>query len=270
MEERTAEALVMVDAFLSVGVKQFDVIETDINRVSHGFRAGRNAGAMNLLLPFLIPRCWEFHQNLIVRPRRPLCGALAQLDDLDVDQVARVRPVAFLVVETSPGNYQVWLSIGGGTAEFVKRLMKGVHSDRRANCAGRIAGSPNCKPKYAPNFPVVTVSSVRPGAVVKPVELEDLGLVAAPAPLAKRCPPGSNRGWPDYERCLRAAPKKQDGTPDRSCADYMWAKWAVERGNSTSAVRAKLLEVSGKAREEWERGNQKYVDRTVDAAMRTL
>jgi hypothetical protein len=42
---------------------------------------------------------------------------------------------------------------------------------------------------------------------------------------------------------------KQDGSgPDRSLADFMWCKWAVERGWSIEDIAARLPEVSERPR----------------------
>ena len=165
--------------------------------------------------------------------------------------------------------------IEGADAVFAKRLMKGIGSDSRANCSGRVAGSPNIKRKYAPNFPMVKLVAVQPGRTVDPAELESAGLVAPPAVVCAPMPShfhesAGGRGWPDHERCLRGAPPRADGLPDRSLADFLWAKWSLERNNSVAAVRARLLEVSAKAKEEWARGNRDYVRRTVDAAASAL
>ena len=42
---------------------------------------------------------------------------------------------------------------------------------------------------------------------------------------------------------------KGDGTHDRSLADFMFCKWAVERGWSIEETAEKLAEVSAKAQE---------------------
>jgi hypothetical protein len=39
---------------------------------------------------------------------------------------------------------------------------------------------------------------------------------------------------------LRGAPRKGDGTPDRSLADFMWCKWAIGRGWAIEETAAKL------------------------------
>jgi hypothetical protein len=272
-DEREQQALRMIETLRSVGVPAFNLTRIDINRqvAPEGYRPGRSIEAMRLLLPAWIRLAWEFEQSLIVRAHKPTGGIIAQLDDLKTGQIDRVREKAFLTVETSRGNFQVWLAIEGGDEAFVKRLMKGIGSDPRANCSGRVAGSPNVKLKYAPDFPTVRIVGLQPGRTVTPAELESLGLIAASAAARALVPAhfrGSDggRGWPDYERCLRGAPATSKGLPDRSKADYLWCKWAIERGQSTDAVHRRLIEVSEKARHESRHGNRNYAQRTVDAA----
>jgi len=161
-------------------------------------------------------------------------------------------------------GYQVWVAIAGAEAGFVSRLVRGIGADCSASRAGRLPGTPNCKAKYAPDFPAVQAFSLQRGRIVAPADLERF--LAPPVQFSPpRVSPGgdSPRGWPDYERALRGAPKKKDGGPDRSRADYFWAKWALERGNSPEAVIARLAEVSDRAQLELKRGNVGYLRITV-------
>ena len=48
---------------------------------------------------------------------------------------------------------------------------------------------------------------------------------------------------------MRGAPLKGDGTPDRSLADFMWCKWAIQRGHGIKETAEKLAKVSAKAQE---------------------
>jgi hypothetical protein len=61
--------------------------------------------------------------------------------------------------------------------------------------------------------------------------------------------------------------KKDGGGPDRSLADFMWCKWAVERGWSIEDIAAKLPEVSEKARERARRGDEGYAVLTARNAV---
>lgn len=105
-------------------------------------------------------------------------------------------------------------------------------TDANASGATRIAGSINFKRKYAPNFPRVEILSQADGITER-----------TPAPLAPTAPPqGLSRSgrWPDYQRALAGAPRKRDGSPDRSKADYWWCRWAIERGWSVDEVAERL------------------------------
>jgi hypothetical protein len=58
---------------------------------------------------------------------------------------------------------------------------------------------------------------------------------------------------------LRGAPLKGDGTPNRSRADFMWCKSAIQRGHSIEETTGKLAEVSAKAQERiWIKGDRGY------------
>ncbi|MBV9035529.1 MAG: hypothetical protein JO182_13655 [Acidobacteriaceae bacterium] len=142
----------------------------------------------------------------------------------------------------------------------------------------RLAGSLNIKPKYTPDFPVVTVAQVQPGKTVTVAELDAAGLLAAPeavtpprsVPLLKTPQPRADapRSWPDYRRALSGAPfNKQGNGPDRSKADFMWAKWSAERGWNADEIAAELLKVSDKAKEHAARGDTGYTALTAGNAV---
>jgi hypothetical protein len=105
--------------------------------------------------------------------------------------------------------------------------------------------------------------AAEPDVCVKPADVTDLlGL-----PRQRRVVPErsfmDSGAWPDYGYCLQHAWRKDDGTVDRSAADFLWCQFAAERGYDVPSVEAKLVEVSEKASEEWNRGNRGYVTRTV-------
>lgn len=274
-QERVDHALTMIDLFVAAGSRRFDVTQTTIAGEKWQYSPGRNIHAMKLILPAVLPVTWEGRRNLIIRPCKPAVGVHAQLDDLDGTKLQRVASTAFLVVETSPGSYQAWLEIWNGDDDFVRRLVRGMEVDLVASRAVRIAGSMNCKPKYAPDFPVVRLAAGDAGLSVSVEQLEDMRVVAPAREQGSRAatprdPSRDPSGWPDYQQNLRGAPLKQDGTPHRHQADFMFAKWALERGHDPQAVAERLLAVSEKAREEWDNGNQQYALRTVQAAMKAV
>lgn len=265
-EETRAGGQGMLDAFASVGVEQFDLTFTDATGEKVGFRGKRSHKQLRSTLPVIIEEASERQHNVIVRPRST--GAmLIQLDDLGEDMAARLLPVSFLILRTSPGNYQAWIAVADGAAAFARRLREGAGADLSASGAARISGSRNYKARYAPDFPVVETLHVSLGRVVTGAELEVLGVVAPPektvstaVALPRRR--SDARGWPNYQRCLEGAPKREGGKPDRSRADYTFCLLALDWGWSVEETAARLMELSGKAQENGEA----YALRTARAA----
>jgi hypothetical protein len=74
-------------------------------------------------------------ENLIIRPVNHFADAgkeitFVQLDDLSAEQLDRFRPASFLIISTSPGNYQAWIAVSGveksDSMDFVRRVRKVV------------------------------------------------------------------------------------------------------------------------------------------------
>src|SRR5262249_52499857 len=144
-----------------------------------------------------------------VRPIVPQALSLIQLDDLTSSQVDRVRAFCFLILETSPENFQAWLAVKGADAETARRVTKAAGADPNASGATRLAGSYNFKAKYAPNYPRVRLHSIAPQHTLTVGELDHAGLIAPEehTPCAPRRAPTARRRhrllvWPSYARCL--------------------------------------------------------------------
>jgi RepB DNA-primase from phage plasmid len=216
-----------------------------------------------------------------------------------------MEPYSFMTIRTSPGNFQVWIAVSDGpkdpdesrpartdeekalrarqkeaAKQFHIRVRKGAGADKSATGATRIAGSLNFKKKYAPNFPVITLSQVSEGRVTTTAALQQAGLVAEveqpspPASVPPRIfPPRAvaDRRWADYQLALRGAPLKKDGSgPDRSLADYMFCRWNAQRGWTKDEIAAKLLETSEKAQEAASRGDENYASVTAWNAVQAV
>ena len=251
------QALEMLDIFASVGAERFDVTFTDAAGGKVGFRGNRSFEYLRPALPEILKRAAEQRHNFIVRPRSG--GAmLIQLDDLDEDAAKRLQPVSFLVLRTSPDNYQAWVAVSDGNADFARRFRKGAGADLSASGATRVSGSLNFKEKYAPNFPLVETVHASPGEVVTQTDLDVLGVVAPPEKtdtvatrISRRRP--AARGWPNYQRCVDNAPPAHSGDrPDISRADFTFCLLAIDWGRGVEETAARLLEESSKAREEGE------------------
>ena len=245
----------MLSAFTSVGARMFDLSFTDLagSPVKGLQRPGRSPGEMRRTIGRVLVDARRNQRNVIIRPRSAT-ALLIQLDDFTVEKVAEVEQFAFMTVCTSPGSYQVWLAVLDGPQEsdrqaarqFRTRVRRGTGADQSATGAVRIAGSLNFKAKYAPSFPTIEIARLEPGKMVTTVAFEEAGLLApqdqepASQPRASVPPPtprqraqaSGPRHWPDYQQSLRGAPLKGDGTSDRSLADFMWCKWAIQRGHS--------------------------------------
>jgi hypothetical protein len=258
----------MLAAFASVGAQRFDLTFTDEAGDKVSFRPNCPLDRLRPSLATILRDAAARRHNVIVRPRAP-DAALIQLDDLDEATIERLRPVSFLAVRTSPGNYQAWLAVAGPTDNaWVRRLRQGTRADPGASGATRLSGSWNFKAKYAPTFPRVETVHSHPGLTVTPAELEGLGVVAPsppaepPAP-ARVSPRRAARAWPNYQRCLEQAPTAREGNrPDVSRADFTWCLIALDWGWSVEETAARLMQESSKARENGER----YALRTAQNA----
>lgn len=263
-----SEALRMLDTFASVGVTQFDIAHTNIDQEKRGYRRGQTLRQAKTSMPYLLDSAPRRENNVIVRPHQPPAVVLVQLDDLKQVQLERVRPAAFLILQTSPGNHQAWVAVEGGDREFASRLKKGTGADLTASGSVRVAGTLNFKRKYAPNFPMVTIEEAHPGRMVTRADLEGRGLVgpASPKPEAPdsplRCSDRPHRlAWPDYERCLEEALHRGR---KRSSADFTFCCIAIDHFKRTpEETAARLLEVSSKALEN---GEAYALDQALNAA----
>jgi hypothetical protein len=187
---------------------------------------------------------------------------LVQLDDLKPQALEPIRSEAFMILETSAGNFQAWVAVKGATdPDFARRLRKGTGADPSASGATRTAGTANFKAKYAPDFPIVALHAAQKGHIASVVRLEALGLVSLPetlptpsaaqesaltVPVTKRA-----RGvWPSYQYCLDRAPMVHGGDrPDISRADFAWCMTALDWGWNVEDVANRLMEESPKAKE---------------------
>lgn len=292
----TAAALRMLDTFASCGAQSFIITKTELEWQGHKkVKWGRSyfteelrqklpamvrTAAIRRPVPLPDGGTMMAGENLILRPIGA-GTAFVQLDDLNAEQLDRIRPAVFIIHATSPGNYQAWIAVSGVPEgkqqfkEFTRRVRKAVGgTDKSASHATRVAGTENFKLKYAPAFPTVTIVETHPGRVLTPEQLEELGLLARSEPLKatalKFTRHGENgtakhRQWPSYEKALAGAPHGHDG-PDRSRADFWFSYLALQRGWSAEETEAMLLEVSEKANERVRGGDAGYVRVTVTNA----
>jgi hypothetical protein len=259
-----SQALQLLQAFASVGVQAFDLTLTNLEgqKLLHGYYGRRSLHQLRHTIAPLLRAATAYQHNVIVRPRpSPRAALLVQLDDLAEPEIRRLAPVSLVMLQTSPGNYQVWVAVEAPASDLARRLRQGTGADPCASQATRMSGSRNFKLKYAPHFPLVEIIACHLGQVVQPAELESLELVTPPEegklPLATlHAPPlpADRRKWPSYQRCVQYAPPARGGEnrPDISKADFTWCLIAMDWGWSAAATAAKLMEQSRKAQENGE------------------
>lgn len=262
----------MLDAFASVGATRFDVTFLDIEGNKRGFRPLQSTRQVKHSLPKLFPGLRERQNSLVVRPHSKT-STIIQLDDLKAGTLAPLRDVAFLMLQTSPGNYQAWVAVTGlaDPKDFAHRLRKGAQADISASGATRVAGTLNYKRKYEPDFPVVAIAEAHPGRIVTPSQLQQLGLVApeSAAPAAPFRVSRAREGFPDYARIVKGAPLNHGQTgPDISRADFFWSLVAAQRGWDAATIAHRLMQMSPKARENGEGYALITAQNAVEAALR--
>lgn len=203
-------------------------------------------------------------------------STLIQLDDLTIHSLASLRDVAFLTLQTSPGNHQAWVAVSGleDAKGFARRLRKGAGADISASGATRVAGTLNYKRKYEPDFPMVVIDEAHPGRIVTPEQLQARGLLA-PEPAAPAAPfrvsSRMRSNWPDYERCMQGAPLNHAQTaPDVSRADFFWSMMAAQRGWDAGAIATRLMQLSTKAKENGEEYARVTAENAVEAASQQI
>ncbi len=247
----------MLSVFASVGAQRFDLTITDLAGVKVGFRSNCTLDALRFALPDLLREAASRQHNLIVRPRSS-GPRLIQLDDLGHSAAELLWPVSFLVLQTSPGNFQAWVAVADADTDFARRLRRGTGADLTASGATRISGSFNFKHKYAAaGFPRIETIHSCPGLIVKRSDLEALGVVAptekVSSPPARASPRSGGKAWPSYQRCVENAPRARDGDrPDISRADFTFCLLAIDWGWNIADTAARLMRESSKAKENGE------------------
>lgn len=265
------QALELLQAFASVGVKAFAVTLTDLEgkKLPKGYYSPCSLEQLRHTLRPMLQAAQAHQHNVIVRPGKSETVQLIQLDDLAESDLGRLSPVSLVVLRTSAGNGQSWVALEEATPDFARRLRHGTGADRSASGATRIPGSQNFKAKYAPHFPTIEILASHPGNAVPRATLESRELVAPLEAMPFTASgvsliPADRRQWPSYQRCVAHAPPVQGGEPrpDISKADFVWSMTALDWGWSMTATAVRLMKESRKA----QKNGEHYVWLTVQNA----
>ena len=226
---------------------------------------------------YLLRRNAEKNESLIVRP---VASNLIQIDDCDSAMLERFQPFSLLTFETSAGSYQAILALPADTEKpeldtVRQRLLAQFReADRSASGAMRWPGSLNHK--QGRNKFMVRLCAANPSRFVTVAELEAANMLAPVPPPSQSTQPARPRAtrtpqsWPDYERCVREAPKREGGKADLSIADKDWCILALDRGWPNAEVETKLCELRDKAhrRPEYARRTVAYAASVVNSRAR--
>jgi RepB DNA-primase from phage plasmid len=128
----TREARAMLETFASVGATEFDVTLRNEAKDWKILRRDVKLADLWQALPLVLAGAVPERRNVIVRPHGPGVS-FVQLDDLKPDMLARLAPAVFLILKTSPGNFQARVAIEGADKDLARRLRKGTEpTPRRA------------------------------------------------------------------------------------------------------------------------------------------
>jgi hypothetical protein len=192
---------------------------------------------------------------------RPIDDSYVLLDNVareTLADIAAIKPC--LLMETSPGNYQVWLRIKDMPEN--RDIQKAIWSaltvrfnadpgSAKPGQLGRLPGFVNQKPKYSPNNPVVKLHKF--ANRYSTIQVNEL-LTASPI---------CNPVQPVFTT-KNSTRKKSTG--DRSKFDYAVVCSGITRGFSDAQISDYLLNYSDKARE---RGIE-YIKITIKNARKQL
>jgi hypothetical protein len=221
--------------------------------------------------------------HIFVRPHGT--HALSLVDDLGVDAIARMTDAGFrpaLVVETSPQNFQVWLShgqtldrdISSWAAKELAKRFGGDLSSADGRHFGRLAGFTNRKPeRLLPNglAPFVRLHQSR-GTIYDAAHdfLQEVKSIAEAA-FAERAMRRTCRSLVD-ENPVRSLAEFQ-GNPryegDLHRADMAWALHAASRGLSEQQIRHEILHARDLSKKGKIQRQINYSERTAIKALRT-
>jgi hypothetical protein len=206
------QALQMLDAFNNVGATNFDVtFWTSTARSADSARIRRH-GSLETRCPCSSPASPSAATAWSSARTGKEGVTLVQIDDLDAQALERLKEVAFLTLQTSPGNHQAWVAVSASRdpKDVARRLRKQTGADNSASGSTRVAGTLNYKRKYEPDFPTVCIVSTAPDRIVTAQYLEQLGLLSPPEPVkpapSLRVSRLRDPQWPSYQRCLEGDP----------------------------------------------------------------
>ena len=220
--------------------------------------------------------------HIFVRPHG--AHALSLVDDVSADAIAAMKESGFqpaVVVETSPGNFQVWVNHGRvlsdhtfstQAAKELARCFGGDPSSADWRHFGRLAGFTNQKPKQRLSnglqpFVRLHQCEVRPYSAAREF-LEEVKSLAEKTS-AKRAARTTSR-WISTEDLVRPLAEFHSDpryTGDLHRADMAWALHAASRGLPEQQISYEILHARDLSKKGRESRQLDYAERTAIKAV---
>jgi hypothetical protein len=283
-DSRVIAARVAMDQLEALGVAAFDI---GVKRFDGTMLLREGWGAKQVLKSLL----WLRRENLnrghiYVRPAG--IHGLSLVDDLKADAVARMKAEGFepaAVVETSPGNLQVWLKHGvtldeAASTRAAKLLAERYRGDLGSadwRHFGRLAGFTNPKPtrRLASGLQPFARLLEASGQVYRqaPVFIAEVRAAMASETVSKTSASdteGAGQGAMELPPLRSLAEFHNDPryVGDLHRADLPWARHAANMGLSASEIRAAIMEARDLAKKGSARRQREYAERTAGKAVR--
>jgi RepB DNA-primase from phage plasmid len=280
---RTVAARVAMDQLIALGADCFDI---GVKRVDGTMILREGWGAKQVLKSLLWLRRENFNRgHIYVRPAGT--HGLSLVDDLTSDAVVRMKAEGFepaAIVETSPGNLQVWLKHGEVLDEVASTRAAKILAARFGGDLGsadwrhfgRLAGFTNPKPNrrlesgLQPFARLLEASGqVYPKALAFIAEVKT-SLKDEAAITGIGDPEREGEGGDPMPPLRPLAEFHSDAryVGDLHRADMAWARHAADMGLSASEIRAAIMEARDLAKKGSDRRRREYAQRTADKALR--
>jgi hypothetical protein len=282
-DSRVITARVAMDQLEAIGATAFDI---GVKRIDGTMLLREGWGAKQVLKSLLWLRRENLEQgHIYVRPAG--IHRLSLVDDLKADAITRMKAEGFepaAVVETSPGNLQVWLKHGVTLDEAASTRAAKLLAERYGGDLGsadwrhfgRLAGFTNPKPnrRLASGLQPFARLIDASGQVYQqaPGFIAEVRAAMAGEKMSKTVgsdTEGIGQGAPALPPLRSLAEFHNDPRyrGDLHRADLAWARHAAATGLSASEIRTAIMEARDLAKKGSARRQREYAERTADKAV---
>jgi hypothetical protein len=284
-DSRVIAAQVAMDHLDAMGAGRFDI---GVKRTDGTMILREGWGARQVLKSLLWLRRENFNRgHIYVRPSG--LHGLSLVDDVEAGAIARMKAEGFepaAVVETSPGNFQVWLkhgqvlndAVSTQAAQLLAARFGGDLGSADWRHFGRLAGFTNPKPSrrlesgLQPFARLVdAVGQVYSKAAVFIAEVRTT-LAETGVGESSNISDGAGQGAAELTPLRPLAEFHDDPRygGDLHRADMAWARHAAGLGLSTDEIRAGIMQVRDLSKKGSLKRQREYATRTAEKAVRQV